>query len=72
MKKLRRHICRCPKAGLSNKYCTDDSSRHGQVCLTPGYQHLNGEQALALARIRKAFVNSDYSRVQNQQLVWKE
>ena len=58
-----------PKPTNKEKYCADDSNRTGEICLTPGYQHLNGEQALALARIRKAFANGDYSRVQNQQLV---
>lgn len=58
-----------PKPDIPKNYCTDDSNRSGQICLTSGYQLLNGEQALALSRNRKAFINGDYFRVQNQQLV---
>lgn len=34
-----------------------------------GYNHLNGEQALAFARERKTFVDGDIQRVKNQQKV---
>ncbi len=34
-----------------------------------GYNHLNGEQALAFARERKSFANGDIQRVKNQQKV---
>lgn len=37
--------------------------------LTPGVQKLDGEHALALARVRKAFALGDFQRGQNQQLV---
>ena len=47
--------------------CTDDSSRGGQVCINPGYQTLDGEQALVYARNRKALVNGDFGRNQHQQ-----
>lgn len=47
--------------------CTDDSSRDGQICINPGLQTLNGEQALVYARNRKALVNGDFGRNQHQQ-----
>ena len=47
--------------------CTDDSSRGGTICIQPGYQTLNGEQALVYARNRKALVNGDFGRAQHQQ-----
>ena len=53
------------------KFCEQDSNRdmNNQICLSPGYQHLNGEQALALSRHRKTV--NDFVRGQNQQLVVK-
>lgn len=54
------------------KFCEQDSQRRfGEylICLDPGYQKLNGEQALALARHRKTLPLGDFQRVQNQQLV---
>ena len=36
---------------------------------TVGYNHLNGEQALAFARERKSFADGDIQRVKNQQKV---
>lgn len=47
--------------------CTDDSSRGGEVCISPGPQTLNGEQALVYARNRKQLVNGDFGRGQHQQ-----
>ncbi len=47
--------------------CTDDSSRGGQVCINPGLQTLDGEQALVYARNRKALANGDFGRNQHQQ-----
>lgn len=47
--------------------CTDDSSRGEEICINPGYQTLNGEQALVYARNRKALVNGDFGRNQHQQ-----
>jgi len=41
------------------------------IVIEQGQQHLNGEQALALARHRKTLVNGDIGRGQNQQLVIK-
>ena len=49
--------------------CTDDSNREGYVCIKKGLQHLNGEQALVLARNRKQLVNGDLDRGLNQQIV---
>lgn len=49
--------------------CTDSSDRGGKVCINKGYQHLNGEQALVLARNRKQLANGDIDRGLNQQLV---
>lgn len=47
--------------------CTDDSSRYTQVCIQPGWQTLNGEQALVFARNRKSLVNGDFGRAEHQQ-----
>lgn len=49
--------------------CTDNSNRYGKVCLTKGYQKLNGEQALSFARNRYAFATGDLQRGVNQQIV---
>lgn len=49
--------------------CTDNSSREGEVCISKGYQHLNGEQALVLSRNRKQLAAGDLDRGRNQQLV---
>ena len=49
--------------------CTDDSNRWKQVCIKEGMQHLNGEEALVLARNRKQLQGGDLDRGQNQQLV---
>ncbi|MCP1123470.1 LCP family protein [Bacillus sp. 3103sda1] len=45
----------------------DSKDQAGAIHLEKGYQHLNGEQALALARTRK--IDSDAMRGQRQQLV---
>ena len=45
--------------------CTDDSNREGHVCIKEGMQHLNGEQALVLARNRKQLANGDLDRGKN-------
>lgn len=49
--------------------CTDSSDRGGRVCIKEGWQHLNGEGALVLARNRKQLANGDIDRGMNQQLV---
>ena len=51
--------------------CTDNSSRHGKICIKKGKQTLNGEEALVLARNRKQLANGDIDRGLNQQLVVK-
>lgn len=58
-----------PEPDYLDKICANDSSRDRHICLEPGYQTLNGEQALVLARNRKAFLQGDFQRGQNQQLV---
>lgn len=54
-------------------FCESNSKRSTKkenlICLKEGYQHLNGEQALALARHRKTLILGDFQRGQNQQLV---
>lgn len=61
-----------PKPDIKSEYCLEDSNRIPRnICLTEGPQVLNGEKALALSRVRKAFIISDFKRVQNQQLVMK-
>lgn len=51
--------------------CTDSSNREGDVCINPGRQVLNGEQALVFARNRKAFADGDFRRAQHQQEIIK-
>ena len=52
---------------VEQELCTDDSSRGGEVCIYPGQQTLNGEEALVYARNRKQLVNGDFGRGQHQQ-----
>ncbi len=53
-------------------FCEQDSNDVADaICLDEGYQHLDGEQALALARHRKTLANGDIGRGANQQLVIK-
>ncbi len=56
---------------VTNKFCEQDSERSyaNQICLDKGYQHLNGEQALAYARHRHTLPTGDLMRIQNQQLI---
>lgn len=51
--------------------CTDSSDRTGEVCIREGNQHLNGEEALVLARNRKQLARGDIDRGLNQQIVVK-
>lgn len=54
------------------EFCEQNSKRKfgkNLICLKPGMQHLNGEQALALARHRKTLLLGDFTRGQNQQIV---
>ena len=53
-------------------FCEQNSDRkkgNKEICLKKGEQHLNGEEALALARHRKTLPNGDIGRGLNQQLV---
>ncbi len=52
-------------------FCEQDSNRsfYNQICLKKGFQHLNGEQALAYARHRHSLPSGDLQRIQNQQLI---
>jgi hypothetical protein len=54
-------------------FCESNSKRSKKagnlICLKTGYQHLDGEEALALARHRKTLLLGDFQRGQNQQLV---
>lgn len=52
---------------VPQELCTDDSSRWAEVCIQPGRQVLNGEQALVFARNRKALVDGDFGRARHQQ-----
>ena len=51
--------------------CTDNSDRMGKICINKGYQTLNGEQALVLARNRYDLALGDIGRGYNQQLLIK-
>ena len=54
------------------KFCEQNSDRQWAdktICLSPGEQHLNGEQALALARHRKTLALGDIQRGLDQQIV---
>ena len=51
--------------------CTDNSNRQGIICINKGWQTLNGEQALVLARNRYDLKLGDIDRGYNQQLLLK-
>lgn len=54
-------------------FCEQNSNRSFKqqdlLCIKSGYQHMNGEKALAFARHRKTLPAGDFQRVQHQQLV---
>lgn len=53
-------------------FCEQDSNRRfgkNEICLKKGYQHVNGEQALAFARHRHTLLRGDIDRTKNQQIV---
>ena len=52
---------------VDHQLCTDDSGRINTVCINPGHQVLNGEEALVYARNRKQLANGDFGRAQHQQ-----
>lgn len=61
------------KVNVPKSFCEQDSNRsfnkNDLICLNKGYQTLNGEQALALARHRKTFATGDVARGENQMMV---
>ena len=61
------------KVDVPINFCEQDSNRSFDksdlICLNKGYQTLNGEQALALARHRKTLATGDRARGNNQMLV---
>lgn len=56
---------------VPKRLCTDNSDRNGKICIDKGYQTLNGEQALVLARNRYDLAQGDIDRGYNQQLIIK-
>ena len=57
---------------VPQRLCTGDSDRgYNVICVEPGIQKLNGEQALVLTRNRHQLSGGDLDREQNQQLVIK-
>lgn len=57
---------------IPKQFCEQDSNRRFgkyEICLEKGYQHLNGEQALAFARHRHTLQRGDIDRTRNQQIV---
>lgn len=50
-------------------FCEQMSDRYTELCLDAGVQHLDGEEALAVARHRKTLPLGDFQRGQNQQIV---
>ncbi|MDD3241670.1 MAG: LCP family protein [Bacilli bacterium] len=56
---------------VPKKLCTDDSNRWKKVCINKGFQHLDGEGALVLARNRYDLANGDLDRGINQQTLLK-
>ena len=57
------------EADVEQKLCTDDSNRGSEVCIYPGHQTLNGEEALVYARNRKSLANGDFGRAEHQQKI---
>lgn len=54
------------------RVCEQNSLRQfgdNLICIDPGEQHLNGEQALAYARCRHAYLQSDIARNRHQQQI---
>lgn len=58
---------------VPKKFCESDRYRRTgkdyEICLDKGPQHLNGDQALALARHRHTLQRGDIDRTRNQQIV---
>lgn len=56
----------------NGKICEQNSLRQfgdQLICMDPGEQHLNGEQVLAYARCRHAYLQSDIARNRHQQQI---
>ena len=56
----------------NGQVCEQNSDRlfgDNLVCMSPGFQKLNGEQALAYARNRHLYIGSDLDRIKHQQQV---
>lgn len=56
----------------NGRVCEQDSLRQfgeNLVCMDTGWQHLNGEQTLAYARCRHAYLQSDIARNKHQQQI---
>lgn len=57
---------------VTKSFCESDSNRRQgsyKICLKEGFQHINGEQALAYARHRHTLVRGDIDRTKHQQLI---
>ena len=56
----------------NGRICEQNSLRQfgdNLICMDPGMQHLNGEEALAYARCRHAYLESDLARNRHQQQI---
>lgn len=59
-------------SAYGGKMCEQNSDRQfgdHLICLSPGFQTLNGEQALAYSRNRHLYINGDLDRIRHQQQV---
>ncbi|MBE6146889.1 MAG: hypothetical protein E7168_00985 [Firmicutes bacterium] len=54
---------------VPKRLCTDNSDRTGTICIEKGFQTLDGEHALVLARNRYDLAQGDIDRGYNQQLL---
>ena len=52
---------------VQRQLCTDNSNREDWICINPGLQVLNGEEALVFARNRKDLPDGDFGRNVHQQ-----
>ena len=58
----------------NGKMCEQNSDRQfgsKLVCVDPGWQKLNGEEALAYARNRHMYIGSDIDRIRHQQQIFE-
>lgn len=54
---------------VDRKYYTPPEANHMEIDIEPGYQLLDGRDALAFARYRHSDVHGDFGRIARQQLV---